>query len=109
MRGSLKSILSRVERIRADVVGRPGETNWDDLVVRLQLQRLEREVQGGRSLARAHHVAGAELRLQPFFELARSRPLTQPSRFQDAAYCIQFLGTEARSKRGDFAHRERQG
>ncbi len=39
MRGSLKSILSRVERIRADVVGRPGETNWDDLVARLQSAR----------------------------------------------------------------------
>ncbi len=39
MRGSLKAILSRVERIRADVVGRPGETNWDDLVLRLQSVR----------------------------------------------------------------------
>jgi len=39
MRGSLKAILSRVERIRADVVGRPGETNWDDLVVLLQSAR----------------------------------------------------------------------
>ncbi len=39
MRGSLKSILSRVERIRADVVGRAGETNWDDLVARLQSVR----------------------------------------------------------------------
>ncbi len=39
MRGSLKSILSRVERIRGDVVGRPGETNWDDLVLRLQSVR----------------------------------------------------------------------
>ncbi len=39
MRGSLKTILSRVERIRADVVERPGETNWDDLVVLLQSAR----------------------------------------------------------------------
>ena len=35
----MKAILSRVERIRADVVGRPGETNWDDLVLRLQSVR----------------------------------------------------------------------
>ncbi len=39
MRGSLKTILSRVERIRADVVGRAGESNWDDLVARLQSAR----------------------------------------------------------------------
>ena len=42
MRGSLKAILSRVERIRADVVGRPGETNWDDLVAQLCSARTER-------------------------------------------------------------------
>ncbi len=39
MRGSLKAILSRVERIRADLVGRPGETNWDALALRLQSVR----------------------------------------------------------------------
>ncbi len=39
MRGSLKAILSRVERIRADVVGRAGESNWPDLVARLQSVR----------------------------------------------------------------------
>ncbi len=35
----MKAILSRVERIRADLVGRPGEPNWDDLVARLQSVR----------------------------------------------------------------------
>ena len=42
MRGSLKAILSRVERIRADVVGRAGEPNWDALVARLCSARTER-------------------------------------------------------------------
>ena len=45
MRGSLKAILSRVERIRADVVGRAGETDWDAIVARLQSARHEHLVE----------------------------------------------------------------
>ncbi len=42
MQGSLKAILSRVERMRADVLGRAGETNWDAIVAQLCSARTER-------------------------------------------------------------------
>ena len=62
MRGSLKAILSRVERIRADVVGRAGETNWDDLVLRLQSARHMPPVEPAAETEEEIRANGRELR-----------------------------------------------
>ena len=64
MRGSLKAILSRVERIRADVVGRPGEPNWDDLVLRLQSARHRSPAERAVETEEEIRASARELRLR---------------------------------------------